>query len=240
MITQSTYSDLMPAGTPGMPVNAETWNTITRTAESAVNFGQPAFQGSNEHGAVPGATFAGTGVGAAVAGNVGTSTISASPTVASPAKSGRYLVTQLNTSATGALQIEDPEGHVVGHGNVGTAFTVDGITATVTSGGTATAGDQWTIDVTYTADAKLLGIVEKDVVLGHSTLPDAYAANDNMPIRTQGVIWVTAGATVVAQDPVYWNPATSRYTNTATHIRMTGWKFDSASTDGNLVKIAKR
>lgn len=92
-----------------------------------------------------------TAAGSEAAGNVGTSTITDAPTVTKLAKPGRYVFTQLNTAGTGALQVTDPDGAVVGHGNVGTAITtIPGITSvTVTGGGTPTAGDQFYLDVSF-------------------------------------------------------------------------------------------
>lgn len=241
---QTTYSAAPAKGLPGQIANEEKCNKVSRTVESAagIAFGQPAFRGSGDHGVILGAAFAATGAGSEpVAGNVGTSTITDAPAVAAGAKAGRYVVTQLTTSATGELQIEDPDGVIVGVGVVGTEFTVDGITATVTSGGTATAGDVFYVDVTYTANAKFLGLA----VLTPAVPPAASgAAADLYPqyftgaFMTMGQMYVTAGASVVDGGDVYWNPATGRFTSTTTHIRIPNATFDTSGGDGDIVEIS--
>src|SRR3569832_455173 len=147
---QTSYTDTVAAGFPGMVANGETSNRITRTIESAagIGFGKAAYRGSGDHGCVVAQAL--VGAGSAAAGNVGTSTITTTPTVGAGAQMGRYTLTQLNTSGTGALQVNAPDGSVVAHGNVGTAITtIPGITTvTVTAAGTPTAGDQFFIDVT--------------------------------------------------------------------------------------------
>jgi len=240
---QTTYSEAPAIGLPGQVANEEKCNKISRTVESAagIAFGQPAFRGAGDHGVVVGGTFAATGVGSAAAsGNVGTSTISASPAVAAGAKQGRYVVTQLTTSATGELQIEDPDGIIVGNGNVGSAFTTsDGITATVTGAGTATAGDTWYIDVSYTANTDFIGLaVLNPAVPANASTPDVYPQYFTGAFLTMGTMYVTAGASVADGGDVYWNPATGRYTSTTTHIRIPDAVFDTTGADGDIVIVA--
>jgi hypothetical protein len=49
---QTTYSETIPAGYPGMVANGETSNRITRTCEDAagIGFGKPVYRGSGDHG----------------------------------------------------------------------------------------------------------------------------------------------------------------------------------------------
>lgn len=239
---QTTYGDAPAIGLPGQVANAESCNKVSRTVESAagIAFGQPAFRGTGDHGVIVGGTFAATGAGSeAAAGNVGTSTISATPTVAAGAKAGRYVITQLTTAGTGELQIEDPDGIIVGSGLVGTAFTVAGITATVTAAGTPTAGDVFYVDVTYTANAKFLGLaVLNPAVPPDATTPDAYPQYFTGAFMTEGQMYVTAGASVVDGGAVYWNPATGRYTSTTTHIEIPGAVFDTTGGDGDIVEVS--
>lgn len=50
-VLQTTFSDTVAAGYPGMVANGETSNRITRTAEVAgIAFGAAAFRGSGDHG----------------------------------------------------------------------------------------------------------------------------------------------------------------------------------------------
>lgn len=242
-IAQSDYSTTPAKGLPGQIANEEKCNKASREVESAagIGFGQPAFRGTSDHGVILGGAFAATGAGSEAAGNVGTSTITDVPAVVTPAKQGRYRVVQIRTNAAGELLIYDPDGVLVGDGVVGTEFVVDGITATVTAGGTATAGDTFYIDVTYTANAKFIGMA----VLTPAVPPAASgAAADLYPryftgtFMTMGQMYVTAGASVVDGGDVYWNPATGRYTSTTTHIRIPGATFDTSGADGDIVEVS--
>lgn len=241
-VAQSTYSTTLPVGLAGQIANGETSNRISRTIESAagVGFGQPVFRGSGDHGVVVGGTFAATGAGSEAAGNVGTGTITDAPTIAAGAKQGRYQAVLLATSATAKFQVLDPDGVLIGVGNVATEFSGGGLTFTIANAGTMTIGDTFYVDVTYTANVKFMGLT----ILSHSLqvlaggTADLYAQYANFNIMTEGVMWVTAGASVTDGSDVYWNPATGRYTSTTTHIRIPNAKFDGDGTNGNLVKVA--
>ncbi len=240
---QTDYSVTPAKGLPGQIANEEKCNKPSRTVESAagIAFGQPAFRGSGDHGVILGGTFAATGAGSAAAGNVGTTTITASPAITAGAKAGRYTIVQLATSATGAVVVTDPDGVVVGHGVVGTAITtVPGITTfTLTSGGTATIGDTFFIDVTPTANVKFVGLaVLTEAVPPNASTPDAYPQYFTGAFMTMGQMYVTAGASVVDGGDVYWNPATGRYTSTTTHIRIPDATFDTSGADGDIVEVS--
>lgn len=240
---QTAYTNAPAKGLPGQIANEEKCNKVSRTVESAagIAFGQPAFRGSGDHGVILGGTFAATGAGSAAAGNVGTSTITASPAVTAGAKTGRYSILQLVTSATGALAVYDPEGVLVGHGVVGTAITtIPGITTfTVTSGGTATIGDTFYIDVTPTANVVFIGLaVLTNAMPPSASAPDTYPQYFTGAFMTMGQMYVTAGASVVDGGDVYWNPATSRFTSTITHIRIPRCTFDTTGGDGDIVEIS--
>lgn len=243
---QTTYGNAPAKGLPGQIANEEKCNKVSRTVESSagIGFGQPAFRGSGDHGVVVGGTFAATGAGSAAAsGNVGTGTITASPTITAGAKQGRYRIVLTGTSATAPYLVFDPDGLLVGEGVVATANTsIPGITTfTISNAGTMTAGDTYYIDVTYTANAKFLGLA----VLNPAVPPAATgAAADLYPqyftgaFMTQGQMYVTAGASVVDGGDVYWNPATGRYTSTTTHIRIPGAVFDTTGGDGDIVEVS--
>lgn len=235
---QTTYSDTIAAGYPGMIANGETSNRITRTCEIAagIGFGKAVYRGAGDHGCLLAQTLVGAGSEAA-SGNVGTSTITDAPAVAAGAKIGRYIVKQLTTSATGELAIFDPYGVHVGSGVVGTEFVVDGITATVTSGGTATAGDTFYVDVTGN-DFLGISIATSSLGLVAGADADEYQRYDNVPILTQGVIWVTAGGAVTDGAPVFVD-ASGDFVATA-GVPLVGWVFDTSGADDALVKIAKR
>jgi hypothetical protein len=243
-IAQSTYGNAPAKGLPGQIANEEKCNKISRTVESAagIEFGQPAFRGSGDHGVVVGGTFAATAVGAADAGNAGAGAITASPAVAAGAKQGAYKIVQVTGGATGAFNVFDPDGVFVGNGAVATEFVGGGLTFTITDPGTDPAiGDSYTVTVTYTANAKFMGLA----VLNPAVPPAASgAAADLYPqyftgaFMTEGQMYVTAGASVSDGEQVYWNPATKRYTNTVTHILIPGAVFDTSGVDGGIVEIS--
>jgi hypothetical protein len=244
-IAQSTYGTAPAKGLPGQIANEEKCNKVSREVESAAGilFGQPAYRGAADHGIVIGGTFAATGAGSEpVSGNVGTSTITDAPTVVSPAKQGRYTFVQTATSGTSPVLVYDPNGVLVGEGVVGSAITADGITATITAAGTATAGDTFYVDVTYTANARFVGLAvltnAVPPVATGSSLVDGYPQYFTGAFMTMGQMYVTAGAAVNDGDDVYWNPATKRYTANAGHIRIPNATFDTSGGDGDIVEIS--
>lgn len=243
---QPTYPTALAIGVAGMIASEEKANKISRTVESAAGlvFGQPAFRGSNDHGCVVGGTFAATSVGAADAGNTGAGTITAAPAVAAGAKAGRYIIQATSAGATAAWSMFDPDGLLVGDGAVGTAATIAGIGPfTITDAGTDPAiGDRWFIDVTYTANAKFLGLaVLNPAVPANATTPDAYPQYATAALMTMGVMYVVAGGVVNDGDAVYWDPATTRYVADTTKIRIPNTRFDTTTAaNGDLVKVATR
>ena len=243
MATYQTTYGLSPAkGLPGQIANEEKCNKVSRTVESAagIAFGQPAFRGAGDHGVVLGGTFAATGAGSEAAGNVGTGTITDAPTITAGAKPGRYQAILLATSATAAFALYDPDGVLVGHGAVASAFTGGGLAFTISNAGTMTIGDTFYVDVTYTANAAFLGLA----VLNPAVPPVTSGVADRYPqyftgaFMTMGQMYVTAGDTVVDGGAVYWDPADGRYTSTATHIRIPGATFDTGGGDGDIVEIS--
>lgn len=92
---------------------------------------------------------------AAVAGNTGAATITASPAVAVGTPTGVYKLTAISTGATAAFLLESPTGIQLGEAITGTAATIAGIGPfTITDAGTDPAiGDQFTITVTDAAHA---------------------------------------------------------------------------------------
>jgi hypothetical protein len=240
---QTTYSAAPAKGLPGQIANEEKCNKVSRTVESSagIAFGQPAFRGSGDHGVILGGTFAASAVGAADAGNTGAGAITASPAVAAGAKQGAYKIVQAAGGATGAFNVYDPDGVFVGNGVVGTEFVGGGLTFTVTDPGTDPAiGDSYTVTVTYTANAKFLGLA----VLNPAVPPVTSGAADRYPqyftgaFMTMGQMYVTAGDTVVDGGDVYWDPSDGRYTSTPTHIRIPGAVFDTSGGDGDIVEIS--
>lgn len=238
---QTTYGNAPAKGLPGQIANEEKCNKISRTVESAagIGFGQPAFRGAGDHGVVVGGTFAATGAGSEAAGNVGTGTITDAPTISAGAKQGRYQAVLQATSATAAFLVYDPDGIVVGHGNVASAFSGGGVAFTISNAGTMTIGDTFYVDVSYDANAAFIGLaVLNPAVPPSASAPDAYPHYFTGAFMTMGQMYVTAGASVVDGGDVYWNPATKRFTSTATHIRIPGAKFDTSGGDGDIVEVS--
>lgn len=244
-VLQSTYATSIPVGYAGMiAVGESIENIISRVLETAagVGAGQPAFQGANAHGCVIGATFGATAAATAGSGNTGNGTMG-TVTVSAGAKLGTYqLVIIEPASNAGTFAVYDPDGVFVDNGTVAVAFSAGGLAFTLADGATDfVAGDSFSIATTFSANADFLGLVKKDTTIPPNTAaPDTIPQYWNVPIMTSGVMWVTAGATVVAGDPVYWNPATSRYTKTTTHIPIPRARFDSGGADGELVRVAIR
>lgn len=240
---QTTYGDAPAKGLPGQIANEEKCNKVSRTVESAagIGFGQPAFRGTGDHGVVVGAAFAATGAGSEAAGNTGTGTITDAPTISAGAKQGRYIAVLTATSATAPFILYDPDGIVVGEGNVASAFTGGGLAFTISNAGTMTAGDTFYVDVTYTANAKFLGLA----VLNPAVPPaasgqqaDEYPQYFTGAFMTMGQMYVTAGDTVVDGGDVYWDPSDGRFTSTPTHIRIPDAVFDTSGADGDIVEIS--
>lgn len=242
---QTSYAEVMGIAVAGMMATAENYPRIGRTASGNIGFGLPVIRSGN-HNCVLATqeTFEVVGAGVPNAGNTGASAI-ASVAVSAGAKIGTYTVTAIvggNGSAS-KWRVEDPDGNYVGVASGTVAFSAGGVAFTVTDPGTdPVVGDAITFPVTPTAAtdvADVLGIAIKDVTLVHDTA-DRYEQYDAVNITPAGPIFVTAGATVVAGDDVYWNPATSRYTKTTTHLALPGWKFDTGAVDGGLAVIVRR
>lgn len=241
---QSTFPTTFPVGVAGMRANTEPENVISRTVESAagIAFGQPAFRGSDDHGCIVGATQAGSASATAGAGNTGNGAMGAI-TVSAAARAGNYTlqITDVDANA-GEFAVYYPDGTLVGTGDVAAAFSGGGLAFTLADGSTDfVVGDYFIIAVTLTANAALLGIVVMDRnVPALAATPDAVPQYKTASILNEGVVWVTAGATVADGDQAYWNPATSRYTNTSTHVVMPGCYFDTSGVNGDLVRLAIR
>ena len=243
-IAQSTYGATPAKGLPGQIANEEKCNKVSREVESVagIAFGQPAFRGSADHGAVGGAAFAATAAAVAGSGNTGNGAMGAI-TVSAGAKRGVYTleITAIAVNG-GAFRVSDPDGVFVDDGRVAVAFSAGGLAFTLADGATDfVVGDTFAITVTYTANASFLGLA----VLTPAVPPAASgAAGDIYPryytgaFMTQGQMYVTAGAAVADGGDVYWNPATGRYTSTATHIRIPDAVFDTSGADGDIVEVS--
>jgi len=100
------------------------------------------------NGMVLGRITKGAATGAAVAGNTGNGTITASPTVGAAAKPGVYRLVCIEPATdAGKFTVEDPDGILIGVAAVGVQFTTH-LTFTIADGSTDfVAGDSFTITV---------------------------------------------------------------------------------------------
>lgn len=83
-----------------------------------------------------------------------------------------------------------------------------------------------------TGDTAIIGISVRE----RSSTDDEYAVGDSVRVMTNGVIWVTAAATVAAGDPVHVVVASATFTNTG-GVAIAGARYDSSGTSGQLVKV---
>lgn len=104
-------------------------------------------------GMVIGKRTTGTAAATADAGNVGNGVMGAI-TVSGSAKRGRYRLVIVEPAANaGAFLVFDPDGQLVGNGNVAAAFSKGGLAFTLADGATDFAsGDAFTIDVQVSAE----------------------------------------------------------------------------------------
>lgn len=242
---QETYGERQRAGLPGLIVNMETQNSITRICEevAGIGFGLPAVQGVSDKGVLLPDSFAYSAAGAAVAGNTGNGTITAVPAVGAGVKEGEYVLTLIEPAANGGVfEMEDPDGDVIGTVDVGVPATLGGVgPITATDGGVDyAAGDQFRITVTATAGGGAFrGITIRDptLVRREGQTVDLYQKGDSLALLPAGVIWVTAGAAVAAGDAAFFNPATNRYTNNPAHFAIPNGSFDTSAGNGDLVQL---
>ena len=234
---QTTYSDTIANAYAGMVASGETSNRITRTCETAagIGFGKAVYRGSNDHGCLLAQTL--VGAGSEDAGNTGTGTITDAPTISEGAKIGRYTIVLLATSATGAFVVTDPDGVVVGNGNIATEFDAGGLTFTWANGGTMTIGDTAYIDVTGNEFLGISIATQGQALLSGQTA-DKYQQYDNTPILTSGAIFVEAGETVADGGSVFVDGDGNFVDSSG--IPCPGWKFDQSGSDGDIVRIVKR
>lgn len=99
-------------------------------------------------GAVVGKITVGAATAAAVAGNTGNGTCGA-VTVSAGAKAGVYRLVIIEPATNaGAFIVEDPDGIIIGRGNVASAFSAGGLAFTLADGSTDfIAGDMFTITI---------------------------------------------------------------------------------------------
>lgn len=242
---QSTYDTSFRIGLAGLISNSEVENTISRTLEgAALPFGQPVLQGTQDHTCILASQETLEVVAAAALGSNTGNGVMGAVTVTAGAMIGNYVVTVIEPGANaGIFNVIDPYGREIGHGVVGSAFSAGGLAFTLADGATDfVSGDAFTLPVTPTAGTdvgELLGLSVRDQTVLHTTA-DQYEAPDNVAIMTMGQMWVTAGATLVPGDPVFWNPSTKRFTKTTTHLRIPTARYDSSAVNGGVILVSLR
>lgn len=234
---QTSYSESFAIGYKGFVPSGELQNRISRTIEDAggIGFGVAAFRGSGDHGCTATQTL--VGAGSEQAGNTGTATITDAPTVAAGTKIGRHRFVQLVAGATGEVAGFDPDGIATGNGVVGTEFTLGGITATITSGGSPAVGDTYFVDVTGN---EFLGFTIAHQALGllSGQTADEYAQYENVAIMPRGPIIVEAGGSVADGDDAQIDGDGNIVASGG--IPTGGWKVDTTGSDGDFIRVVKR
>jgi len=135
----------------------------------------------------------GSATAAAVAGNTGDGTITASPTVGAAAKPGVYRVVCIEPASNGGVfTVEDPDGITLGVAKVGVEFSTH-LTFTIADGATDfAAGDAFTITVAagsgkwvqYDEDGGATGIATPaGILLLDVTAPDGADAEGVAIVR---------------------------------------------------------
>lgn len=240
---QTSYNERLRAGLPGLVVNMETANSITRTIEAlaGIAFGLPVVQGAGDKGVLDPDGLAYAAAGAAVAGNTGNGTITAAPVVAAGVKAGVYKITFEDPATNaGSFFVEDPDGIIIDMGQVGVAFVKGGLTFTVADGATDfVEGDQFTVTVTATAGGGIFrGITIRDpsLVASPSQVVDVYQKGNNAALLTAGVIWVTAGGAVRAGQQAYFNTVTKRFVE-AVGFPLPNCTFETSGANADVVQL---
>lgn len=170
-------------------------------------------------GAVLGVSTAGTATAAADAGNTGDGVMGAI-TVSGSASAGDYKLTIIEAAANaGAFSVENPNGEVIGSGNVAAAFSDGGLAFTLADGATDfAAGDIFVITVVPTS----LSYVEYN--------PAGTDGSQNVA----GILFDNTDATLAAKDAV------AHTRDFEFHAGEITWKTGTTQSeiDAGLVKLA--
>lgn len=242
---QTNYPTSMALGFAGMIADMQLSNVISRTSGGNIGFGQPVIRSGNHNAVLASLETLEAAAAVANAGNTGNGVLG-TVTPGAGAKEGTYRVNIIAAASNaGTFEVEDPQGIIVGTGTVAVAFSKGGVAFTLADGATDFAvGDGFTFALTpstATADLDILGLTVADTSLVHTTA-DRYEQYDSLNIMDFGVMWVTAGATVVAGDPVYWIAASGKYTNVAAagNLRIPNAWFETGGADTGLVIVKLR
>lgn len=151
----------------------------------------------------------GAATGAAVAGNTGNGTITASPTVGAAAKAGVYRLTCIEADTnTGKFAVEDPDGITIGVAVVAVQFTTH-LTFTIADGSTDFAvGDAFTItvaagsgkykaiDFASTTGAEVAaGVLVDEITLSATVDTEGVVINRMAKVVKANLVWPTGATT---------------------------------------------
>lgn len=100
----------------------------------------------------------------------------------------------------------------------------------------------------FATGGKFLGLAVKTIApehraTGQAVILDGYPINTTAGIMQEGVMYNFADLAVAAGDPVFWNPATGRYSNVvgSANLAIPNGFFDTTSTAaGQIVEITIR
>lgn len=161
---------------------------------------------TKQKAAAPIPTIVGTGTGAMTALTFG-------PDV----RTGSYVITLLATSSTAAFSVVAPDGTILPNGAVGTAYTSTHLSFLISSAGTMTLGDSYTVVVTADGTPTLVG-TGTGAVSGISLGPDA----QNGAYRVQLLATsATAEFEVIAPDGSKLRRGQVATAYTSTHVNFT-------------------
>lgn len=245
---QTTYERNMRAGRPGLVVNMETQNSITRTYEGTdgLPFGVPVFQGVGAKGIVQSGQSVLSAAAAADAGNTGNGLIQADIPLGDGAVVGVFTLTATaDPGVPGGLKfvMTNADDDELGSAVVGIPTTLAGIGPfAIGAGATAfEAGDVFTITVTADApaNAAFRGYVieDKTLIRREGEEVDQFRKGNNVGLLPAGVIWALAGGAVQAGDPVHYDPATKRHV-AAGGVTIPNAVYDTdAAQNGDLVQV---
>lgn len=96
------------------------------------------------------------------------------------------------------------------------------------------AGDHGVTEVA-SGDTALYGISVRDQAVDAEST-DEYPVGDTLPVLLTGAIWVTAGGTVNAGDPVGVVVATGAFV-TGSGVTLTGAKYETSGDAADLVRV---
>lgn len=113
-------------------------------------------------------------------------------------QTGSYVVTLLATSATAAFSVVAPDGTALPNGAVGTAYTSSHVNFLVSSAGTMTIGDSYTIVVTAGGTPVVIGGTGTGTMSAISLGPDAQ--NGGYVVSLRAVVTHGGDFDVIAPD----------------------------------------